>query len=136
LKKDINMHGQQSLWKGLISLTITGLLLGSSTSHAAGDPKLGADMFAQECSECHSVKEGKNKKGPSLFAVVGRKSGSIADFVYSDAMKQSAIVWSPDKIDAYIAHPKQLVPSNKMKYDGLDDEKDRANVISYLNTLR
>jgi len=130
------MHGRQSIWKGLISLAITGLLLGNSTSHAAGDPKLGADMFAQECSECHSVKEGKNKKGPSLFAVVGRKAGSIADFVYSEPMKQSAISWSADKIDTYIAHPRQVVPGGKMKYDGLEEEKNRADVIAYLSTLR
>lgn len=119
-----------------ISLAITALLLGSQASHAAGDPKRGADTFAQECAECHSVKEGKNKKGPSLFAVVGRKAGSIADFVYSEPMKLSAISWSPDKIDAYLAHPKQVVPGGKMKYDGLPDEKDRADVIAYLSTLR
>jgi cytochrome c len=130
------MHSIQFVRRGLISLAISGLLFASSTSHAAGDTKRGADVFAQECADCHSVKEGKNKKGPSLFAIVGRKSGSITDFVYSDAMKQSAIDWSPEKIDAYIAHPKQLVPGNKMKYEGLDDEKDRTDVISYLSTLR
>lgn len=119
-----------------ISLAITALLLGSQASHAAGDPKRGADTFAQECAECHSVKEGKNKKGPSLFAVVGRKAGSIADFVYSEPMKLSAISWSSDKIDAYLAHPKQVVPGGKMKYDGLPDEKDRTDVIAYLSTLR
>jgi cytochrome c len=119
-----------------LSLAATALLLGSQITHAAGDPKRGADTFAQECAECHSVKEGKNKKGPTLFAVVGRKAGSIADFVYSEPMKLSAFNWSPDKIDAYLAHPKLVVPGGKMKYDGLADEKDRSDVIAYLGTLR
>lgn len=106
-----------------------------SHSYAAGDSAQGAKVFEEECSDCHSVKEGKNKKGPSLWNISGRKAGSIADFNYSDGMKQSGIVWTADKIDAYIAHPKKVVPGGKMKYDGLDDEKARAEVISYLMTL-
>ena len=119
-----------------LTLTTAALVVGSQAAHAAGDPKRGADTFAQECAECHSVREGKNKKGPSLFAVAGRKAGSLADFIYSESMKQSGFNWSPEKIDAYLAHPKQLVPGGKMKYDGLPDEIDRADIISYLSTLR
>ena len=103
---------------------------------AAGDAKKGADVFAGECGDCHSPKEGKAKKGPPLFGVNGRKAGSVPDFAYSDAMKQSGIVWSPDKIDAYITHPKKLVPGGKMKYDGLDDAAQRADVIAYLQSLK
>lgn len=103
--------------------------------HAAGDATHGADVFAEECAECHSPKEGKNKKGPSLFGVVGRKAGTVADFVYSDAMAQSGITWAPEKIDAYITAPKKVVPGGKMKYDGLDSAKDRADVIAYLASL-
>ena len=130
------MRSRQPVRSGLfISLTLTALLGVSPASHAAGDPKRGADTFAQECAVCHSVQEGRNKMGPSLFAVVGRKAGSIEDFVYSAAMKQSTFTWSPDKIDAYIAHPQQLVPGDKMKYDGLANAQDRADLIAYLNTL-
>jgi cytochrome c len=103
---------------------------------AAGDPKKGADVFAGECGDCHSPKEGKAKKGPPLFGVNGRKAGSVADFAYSDAMKQSGITWSPDRIDAYITHPKKVVPGGKMKYDGLDDAAARADVIAYVLSLK
>ena len=87
----------------------------SLPARAAGDAARGADVFAQECAECHSPKEGKNKKGPSSFGVVGRKAASLPDFVYSDAMKQSGIVWNAQKLDAYITSPRAVVPGGKMK---------------------
>lgn len=105
--------------------------------HAAGDAKRGADVFAEECGDCHSTVPGKNKKGPNLHGVVGRKAASIADFAgYSDAMKQSGITWSADRIDAYISQPRKVVAGGKMKYDGLDDAASRADVIAYLNSVK
>jgi cytochrome c len=96
----------------------------------------GSDVFAQECAECHSLREGKNKKGPSLFAVVGRKAGSVADFNYSDAMKTSGLTWTPSQIDAYVSHPRTVVPEGKMKYDGLADAQARADLIAFLGTVK
>ena len=104
---------------------------------AAGNPKRGADIFAEECGDCHSAKEGKSKKGPPLYGVVGRKAGSVADFAgYSEAMKQSGIVWTEERIDAYVAAPKKVVPGGKMKYDGLPDAASRADVIAYVTSLK
>lgn len=124
-----------------ISRSISALMLAalgalSLQAHAAGDVEKGKDVFSTECAECHSVREGKNKKGPSLFAVVGRKSATVADATYSDALKASGILWSPDKVDAYVAAPKKLVPGGKMKYDGLASAAERADLIAYLATLR
>lgn len=126
----------ESLLRLLLLLGVAGSSAHALPARAAGDATHGADVFAQECAECHSPKEGKNKKGPSLFGVVGRKAGTVADFVYSDAMLQSGITWTPDKIDPYITNPKKAVPGGKMKYDGLDSAKDRADVIAYLASLR
>ncbi len=124
-----------------ISRSISALMLAalgalSLQAHAAGDVEKGKDVFSTECAECHSVREGKNKKGPSLFAVVGRKAATVADATYSDALKASGILWSPDKVDAYVAAPKKLVPGGKMKYDGLASAAERADLIAYLATLR
>ena len=118
-------------------LFCTLLLVAAGTAQALGDSKRGADVFAEECGDCHSAVPGKNKKGPTLIGVSGRRAGSVADFAgYSDAMKQSGITWAPDKIDAYIAAPKKIVPGGKMKYDGLPDPAARADVIAYILSLK
>lgn len=112
-------------------------MLAGGQAWAGGDAKKGADVFAEECGDCHSTVAGKNKKGPSLNGVFNRKAGSLADFSgYSDAMKQSGIVWTPEKIDAYIAQPRKVVAGGKMKYDGLADAAARADVIAYLTAPR
>jgi len=115
-------------------LTALLLLANSNSLYAAADINNGKNMFNQECAECHSVKEGKNKKGPSLWNILGRKSASISDFNYSDNMRSSQIVWTADQISAYMEHPKKVVPAGKMKYDGLDNPKDRADLIEFLSS--
>lgn len=102
----------------------------------AGDVSRGAGVFSAECVECHSVKAGKNKKGPSLFGVIGRKAASINDFIYSDAMRQSGITWTPDQITRYVANPKKVVPGGKMKYDGHINPQETEDLLAYLNTIR
>lgn len=124
---------KHSLW----ALAVIAIASLSQPSMAAGDSKKGKDVFAEECGDCHSAAPGKNKKGPGLFGVMGRKAGSVSDFSgYSDAMKQGEITWSADKVDAYIAQPRKIVPGGKMKYDGLDDAAARNDVIAYLSTLK
>ena len=104
-------------------------------AYAGSDTANGKKVYEEECSDCHSLTAGKNKKGPSFFGVVGRKSATIADFNYSDAMRAKNIAWSPEAINEYIKAPKKSVPGGKMKYDGLDDEKSRTDVIAYIATL-
>jgi cytochrome c len=99
----------------------------------AADAKKGADSFDENCSECHSVaKTLRSKKGPSLYGVIGRNAASIEGFGYSDAIRQRPIVWSRDNLDAYIAAPKKFVPGGKMKFDGIDDAAERADLIEFL----
>jgi cytochrome c len=105
-------------------------------SAKAGDASAGSDVFKTECSECHSVKQGRNKKGPSLFGIVGRPSASIADFNYSDVVRQDHWVWTAEKLHSYLSQPaKQTNPGTKMKYDGLNDAKQLDDLISYLGTV-
>ncbi|CAK0777771.1 cytochrome c [Gammaproteobacteria bacterium] len=118
--------------ENLKSLLLAALLVVPCVSWA-GDAGKGMSVFEEECGDCHSSTAGKNKKGPSLFGVVGRKAGTIADFgKYSDAMKNSGITWSRDKLDAYITHPKDVVSGGKMKYDGLAKSSERADLLEFL----
>lgn len=124
-------------FKANIFLAAVGCALTVAAGSAlAGDAKRGANTFAEECGDCHSPKEGKNKKGPSLNGVIGRKAASLPDFAYSDAMKKSGITWTPDKLDVYVTLPKKTVPGGDMKYDGLPDAGARADLIAYLQSLK
>jgi cytochrome c len=108
-------------------------LAAASAAHAqSGDVTKGAALFATHCSECHSVKEGKNKKGPSLFNIFGTKAAQREGFSYSDAMRNGQLTWNVETLSNYIANPKKTVPGGKMKYDGLDNAAERADLIAYL----
>ena len=108
--------------------------LGSSAALAAGDPAQGAKVF-NKCKVCHSADQPKNKIGPHLVGIIGRKAGSVEGFSYSQAMKQSGIVWDEATLDKYLADPKADVPHTKMAFVGLSSEEDRQNVIAYLKSL-
>ncbi len=112
------------------------LLSGSAAAMADGDAAKGKDVFDSECSDCHSMKQGKNKKGPSLFGIVDRASASISDYSYSDAMRGANVTWTAEKIDAYITKPKEVVVGTKMKYDGLGNAASRADLLAYLATQK
>ena len=70
------------------------------------------------------------------FFASGRKAGTAAGFAYSRAMKNSAITWTEDKLDAYIADPKGAVPGNKMAFAGLSGHGQADDVAAYLLTLK
>lgn len=120
----------------LAALLLLLSVLHPRAAHAAGDPARGADVFAEECGDCHSA-AGANKKGPSLAGVDGRRAGTVPGFNgYSEAMKSSGIVWSAAGIDRYIAAPRRVVPGGRMKYDGLADAARRADVIAFVLSLK
>lgn len=111
------------------------LLVFTTMALADGDAVAGKRQ-AMKCATCHSFEAGKIKIGPSLFGVVGRKAGTEPKFSYSKAMKNSNVVWTPDKLDEYLSGPKTLVLGNHMGFDGLSQKNTRANVIAYLATLK
>ena len=100
------------------------------------DPANGKTLFAR-CAICHKVtKDGGNGLGPNLFGVGGRKAGTAAGFAYSTAMKNSAITWTEDKLEAYIGDPKGTVPGNKMAFAGISNHAQADDVAAYLLTLK
>ena len=118
----------------LIAATLPTFILtaaGIARAAEAGDPALGKKVFAK-CQACHSLEAGKNKVGPTLHGLIGRASASEADFNYSDAMKNAHVTWDPATLDKYLTKPKEMVPGTKMTFPGLPKEKDRADLIAYL----
>lgn len=94
----------------------------------------GKQAYAQ-CAACHSI-DGSVGVGPSLQGVNGRLAGSAPGFRFSRAMKGAGYAWDAKTLDAYIANPQKAVPGNVMPYAGLDDAKQRADLIAYLASLK
>lgn len=110
----------------------TMLLVASAGIVVAQDATAGEKTFLV-CRACHQIgPNAKNAVGPVLNGVIGRKAGTYPDFQYSDANKNSGIVWTPDELDKYLTSPQTVVPHTKMIFPGLKDEQQRKNVIAYL----
>ena len=107
------------------------LLAAAGTARADGDAARGEKRF-EECATCHTVERGVNNVGPSLFGLIGRKAGEIAEFRYSPALKKSGLTWTPQELDTFIADPQKQVPGNRMPFAGMPDAGDRADLIAYL----
>jgi cytochrome c len=117
----------------LVLAVIAGLSPARSTH--AQNAEAGQKAFRQICSICHEVVAGKNRVGPSLFGVVGRKAGTVADFHYSDEMKNSGLTWDAATLDRFLAGPRAAVAGTRMAYAGLKDDAKRQDLIAYLATL-
>lgn len=120
----------------LTIITFAAALGGSAFAQDAlpeGDAAAGEKVF-NKCKACHTVEEGKNRVGPSLFNVIGRQPASVEGFRYSKAMEEFAAdhVWDEETLSSYLEKPKDLVSGTKMAFVGLKKLEDRADVIAYL----
>ncbi|MCM0021415.1 MAG: cytochrome c family protein [Tagaea sp.] len=106
-------------------------LFASQQVQAAGDPVRGAEVF-RKCVTCHTVESGgRNRVGPRLHGVFGRRAGTVEGFRYSDALRASGLVWDDTTLDAYLKDSEGFVPGTRM-YGGLTLDQDRADLIAYL----
>jgi len=118
-----------------LSLAFNFLLVIADTPGMAADVEAGKTAF-KKCALCHTTEAGKNKLGPSLFGVVGRKSAALENFNYSEAMKKFDHTWDEATLDQYLADPRGTVPETKMIFPGIKDKTERDDVIAYLETLK
>jgi cytochrome c len=87
------------------------------------------------CQACHNFQKGEgNKVGPDLYGVVGRPVASVAGFNYSAPLKAKGGTWTFDALNTWLTNPRADVPGTLMTFAGIDDEKERADVIDYLNS--
>jgi cytochrome c len=118
-----------------VALAFNILAAMAASSAVAADVEAGKTEF-KKCALCHTTEAGKNKIGPSLFGIVGRKSATLDNFNYSEAMKKFDHVWDEETLDKYLADPRGTVPGTKMIFPGIKDKTERDDVIAYLETLK
>jgi cytochrome c len=118
---------RQMVWSALVLGTLAG-----APAQAAGDAAAGEKVFIK-CRTCHQIGEGAhNFVGPELNAVIGRHSGSVPDYDYSDANRNSGLIWDEATFRDYIKNPRAKVPGTKMTFAGLTRDKDVDDLIAYL----
>lgn len=118
-------------------LEITGAsvvaLICATAPALAADVNHGKQLFTA-CQACHTEKP--DALGPSLKGIVGRKSASLEDFRYSNAMKRANLTWTDDNLKEYLSDPQAKVKGNRMPFSGFSNPNDVADVIAYLQTLK
>ena len=116
--------------------TVSALIVIAASSVAtpapAQDVEAGQTSF-KKCQACHTVGEGaKNRVGPVLNGLEGRKSGTVEGYAYSEANKNSGITWNKETFLDYIKDPKAKIPGTKMVFAGIKNEKEAADLWAYL----
>ena len=118
---------QRALMLGVVTL------VGSVGTASAQDIAAGEAAFRNKCQVCHEVGEtARNKLGPVLNGLDGRKSGTAPDYSYSDANKNSGITWSEAEFKDYIKDPKAKITGTKMIFPGIKNEKEVNDLWAFL----
>lgn len=109
------------------------VLAGLAGPAPAADLTRGEQLF-RKCVSCHTLEaNGRNRVGPRLHGLFGRQAGGVADFRYSEALKNSGIIWTEQTLNAYLKDSEAFVPGTKM-YGGLSLDQDREDLIAYLKS--
>ena len=104
----------------------------ATPSAYAQDSAAGEKVFTK-CRACHQIGEtARNGVGPNLNGLIGRKSGSVEGYSYSDANKNSGLTWDEATFRDYIKNPRTKMPGTKMVFVGIQNETEIDNLIAYL----
>lgn len=119
----------------ILPAALVGILLAASSFVApssAQDAKAGEVAF-KKCLACHAIGENaKNKVGPVLNGLEGRKAGSVEGYSYSAANKGSNLTWDEATFKEYIRDPRAKVPGTKMVFAGIKSPKEIDDLWAYL----
>lgn len=125
------------MYPALIALAAALLpMAAQAQASAAANATRGGTLFKQRCAVCHSlVVDTGTRPGPSLKAVSGRKSGAVATFKYSPALKTANITWNKANLDQFLASPARRVPGTFMM-SSVANPKDRGDLVAFLDMLK
>jgi cytochrome c len=114
-------------------LTISAFVFAASTQASLAQDLAAGETSFKKCLPCHAIGEGATTKvGPVLNGLDGRKAGSVPDYTYSDANKNSGITWNEASFKEYIQNPMAKVPGTKMAFAGIKSENEITNLWAYL----
>jgi cytochrome c len=136
--RQIPSESQQREEPSMKKITLRALLIVAATT-AASSVALAQDVAAgkssfNKCLACHSIGEGaKNKVGPELNGLDGRKSGTAEGYSYSDANKNSGITWNEAQFKDYIKDPKLKIPGTKMAFAGIKKETEVNDLWAFIS---
>jgi len=113
-------------------ITAAALIAASAGATFAQDVDKGATVF-KKCAICHKIGPGAtNLVGPELNGLDGRHSGGVAGYSYSDANKNSGIVWNDATFKEYIQDPRAKIPGTKMIFAGIKNDQEIADLWAYI----
>ena len=104
---------------------------GTGRADAGDDLARRQALYESQCMKCHAVST--NEVGPRHQNVVGRRAGSVPDFVYSTALKQSKVVWTEEMLDRWLSNPEALIPGQEMDVQ-VRSAEERRLLIAYLKS--
>lgn len=111
------------------------VMLHTVANAAEPDPEAGARVFGV-CAACHSLEPGRHMTGPSLAGILGREAGTAPGFDrYSEALRESELVWDTHSLDAFLADPQTVIPGNRMSFRGIDNAGARADLVAFLEQV-
>ena len=117
----------------LSTMIVIATSISASSLALAQDATAGKASF-NKCRACHSIGEdAKNKVGPQLNGLDGRKSGTAPDYSYTDANKNSGITWNEAQFKEYIKDPKAKIPGTKMAFAGIKNEKEINDLWAFIS---
>ena len=118
-------------------LVLASLALAATLGSAKAQDLAAGEQSFRKCSPCHSVgDDARNKVGPVLNGLEGRRSGTIPEYSYSEANKKANITWSDAAFKDYIQNPMAKMPGTKMAFAGIRNEKEIADLWAYLKQFK
>lgn len=128
---------EEGAMKSMKYLLVAAMVIGLATPGMAEDAAqiAGKAFFESKCQTCHNPEADRKTYGPSLVGIVGREAGSIVDYPYSDALKNSGITWTEASLKAWIADNDGMMPGTRMRHVGVTDAAEQEMIIAYLKSL-
>ena len=103
-----------------------------ANAHSDMDIRAGERLYTQ-CTGCHAPDY--NRTGPKHCGISSRTAGGVAEFSYTNAMKNSGIIWTRDTLDEFLTSPFDMVPGTSMGFSGISSEQERQQLITYMLQL-